>query len=301
MMKKPSAPFLLLAMMTLGACATSPVQKQINQAEESNLGQSKAKIEQAENDGARRLTPQSYAAAKADYQTATRAIQVHVNEPAAYQGAVAQSMQSSEALAQVLSIVNSMKVPEPAAMQVYQERQSSQTAQDKLRSDQMQNQAQLDALKNTNQKYASQEALNQKIASIRQQFSPDEADVFRDSGKLIVRLKSMQFNTARSEVKPSSYATLQKVKELIEALPADNVIVEGNTDSTGSAATNQKLSEQRADAVKQYLLSENAVSSSQIQAIGNGFEKPLASNKTAEGRAQNRRVDVVIESSALTG
>ena len=72
------------------------------------------------------------------------------------------------------------------------------------------------------------------------------------------------------------------------------VIVEGHTDSTGTVDVNQLLSEQRADAVREYLIANQTLPADRISAVGYGSERPLASNATGEGRAVNRRIDVII-------
>ena len=70
-------------------------------------------------------------------------------------------------------------------------------------------------------------------------------------------------------------------------------MVEGHTDSTGSPGKNQELSQERAQAVASYFQS-NGMESGKVEAVGYGFKKPLTSNKTKAGRAQNRRVDIII-------
>ena len=72
------------------------------------------------------------------------------------------------------------------------------------------------------------------------------------------------------------------------------VVVEGHTDSIGSDAYNMKLSQRRANAVRDYMV-KNGVSGSRIKTEAYGKTRPIASNKTAEGRAQNRRVDIVTQ------
>lgn len=74
-----------------------------------------------------------------------------------------------------------------------------------------------------------------------------------------------------------------------------NIVIEGHTDSLGKKDLNEELAEKRAEAVKKYLESnDGGIESAKIEAIGLGDNKPLATNKTAEGRAQNRRVDIII-------
>ena len=80
-------------------------------------------------------------------------------------------------------------------------------------------------------------------------------------------------------------------------------MIEGHTDSVGGKAINDKLSQNRANAVKEYLQTNGggiSAESSKIEAVGYGYQKPLATNKTADGRAQNRRVDIVIKPDTAT-
>jgi outer membrane protein OmpA-like peptidoglycan-associated protein len=73
------------------------------------------------------------------------------------------------------------------------------------------------------------------------------------------------------------------------------VVIEGHTDSTGSETLNQKLSRDRAESVRQYLIQNGTLSADKISAKGYGSSRPLASNATASGRAVNRRIDVIIK------
>jgi len=91
----------------------------------------------------------------------------------------------------------------------------------------------------------------------------------------------------------SSNATLDKVAEIAKKYPNLKLRVEGHTDSTGSADLNQTLSQKRADAVRNYLTSNGGIPGDQVVAAGFGKTRPIASNDTAEGRAQNRRVEFV--------
>ncbi|MFP3871154.1 MAG: OmpA family protein, partial [Syntrophobacteria bacterium] len=104
-------------------------------------------------------------------------------------------------------------------------------------------------------------------------------------------IRGVQFDLGRSEVKPSSYPILDEVAEVLEKNPSLRVEIEGHTDSTGTAALNQRLSEQRAEAVLEYLVSAG-ISRERLSAKGYGLTRPIASNNTREGRAKNRRVEL---------
>ena len=99
----------------------------------------------------------------------------------------------------------------------------------------------------------------------------------------------------------SNFPLLSKVQRVIATFDHGSVIVEGHTDSDGGKVLNEKLSAERAEAVKQYFIANNQGAAMEIKSVGYGFQKPLGTNKTAAGRAQNRRVDVLIRPDARAG
>lgn len=112
---------------------------------------------------------------------------------------------------------------------------------------------------------------------------------------LVVNLASaVLFDSGKSKLKPAAYGMLNEVVKLMQEYPDNNVLIEGHTDSRGSPAYNKKLSEARAHAVHEILVSKYGVDSKRIKAVGYGEEKPLANNKTESGREQNRRVEIII-------
>jgi outer membrane protein OmpA-like peptidoglycan-associated protein len=136
---------------------------------------------------------------------------------------------------------------------------------------------------------------NQKFEAVRQMFNEDEARVYSQGDTLVINLRKFNFPSGQNEVPTQSYGLLQKVQEAIRTFESPSVTVEGHTDSTGRPELNKALSEERAQAVRAYLLSNKIVPEERISAVGFGSEKPLASNQSVEGRATNRRIDVVIK------
>jgi outer membrane protein OmpA-like peptidoglycan-associated protein len=137
--------------------------------------------------------------------------------------------------------------------------------------------------------------LQKAIVRAQQSFDKDEAEVFQQGAdNLVIRLKKMAFASGRAELPQESLPLLTKVNNVITELNAKEVSVEGHTDSIGSEKLNLKLSQRRAEIVADYLRS-NANGQYEVDAKGFGFARPIASNKSKEGRAQNRRVDVVIK------
>ncbi|HEU4648035.1 MAG TPA: OmpA family protein [Gemmatimonadales bacterium] len=110
-------------------------------------------------------------------------------------------------------------------------------------------------------------------------------------GERRVVLQGVNFATGKAELTDSSKLVLEDVAQQLKANPEVRVEVQGHTDNVGSKALNQRLSEARAKTVEQFL-EANGVSPSQVTSKGYGMSKPVASNKTAEGRAKNRRVEL---------
>jgi outer membrane protein OmpA-like peptidoglycan-associated protein len=115
---------------------------------------------------------------------------------------------------------------------------------------------------------------------------------------LIVNMSDVLFDTGKYTLKPTTQISLAKVAGILEAYPGLKVQVEGYTDSVGTDEFNQKLSENRAAAVKDFLVSQG-VQPNSITSAGFGKSDPVADNTSASGRAQNRRVNMVVSGDAI--
>jgi len=104
----------------------------------------------------------------------------------------------------------------------------------------------------------------------------------------------INFDFDKSVIREADEAELKKAVGFVRKYPNANVKIEGHTDSMGTDQYNEKLSEQRADAVQNYLIQKGAVQRANISTVGYGESRPIADNKTDEGRAENRRVDILI-------
>jgi len=103
--------------------------------------------------------------------------------------------------------------------------------------------------------------------------------------------KTILFNTGKSSIKAESYNVLTDIIAILGKYPNARFSIEGHTDSVGSASSNKRLSESRANAVMTYLI-KNGIAQSRLQATGFGEDYPLADNASKDGRAQNRRVEI---------
>lgn len=136
--------------------------------------------------------------------------------------------------------------------------------------------------------------MDRQEREIRERTAGTDVEVIRRGDDLILQMPSgITFATDSSTVQPQFQPTLNKVADVLDRYNQTYVDVYGHTDSTGSAQYNQALSERRADAVADYLVSRG-VEAARIEALGYGLTQPIASNDTPEGRAQNRRVEIKI-------
>ncbi len=123
-----------------------------------------------------------------------------------------------------------------------------------------------------------------------------EAAMVKKEFKIV--LPEVYFETAKSDIKPESYPVLdgaaKTIKMVFEGNPDVKIEVQGHTDSRGSDAYNQKLSNDRAGSVKQYLVLNHNINADRLMARGYGESKPVASNDSPEGMAKNRRVEFVV-------
>jgi outer membrane protein OmpA-like peptidoglycan-associated protein len=124
------------------------------------------------------------------------------------------------------------------------------------------------------------------------------AAVRQEARGLIVTLPgSIYFDVNKSDVKPAMRARLTEIAKALAAVPTQRVLIEGHTDSDGTAVYNLQLSRLRADSVRSVLVA-GGVSPDRIEPQGYGETRPIATNGTAAGKAQNRRVELVLEGSA---
>ena len=105
-------------------------------------------------------------------------------------------------------------------------------------------------------------------------------------------LDDVQFATGKATITPDSFPRLDAMVEYMTHKKTARIEISGHTDAAGSKAVNKKLSQQRADAVRDYLVSRG-IDADRIKAVGYGDEKPIAPNDTSEGRQKNRRIEAV--------
>lgn len=114
-------------------------------------------------------------------------------------------------------------------------------------------------------------------------------------GCVVTIALNVEFDTDKSVVKEKYRGEIKKVADFMKQYPNTTAVIEGHTDNVDTAEYNKKLSQARANSVRQYLVSNFGIKASRLSAVGYGLTKPIASNSTEEGRQKNRRVQAVIK------
>jgi OOP family OmpA-OmpF porin len=138
-------------------------------------------------------------------------------------------------------------------------------------------------------------AREQRFRAAKSVLSPAEGEVlYNAANDVVLRLPGLAFGVGRSDITEEQVPLLEKIRQILGMFPNARLVIEGHTDNSGDPQANQQLSEKRAFAIMQYLRQSMMVPVDRIQAMGYGAEHPVGSNMTADGRAKNRRIDIII-------
>ena len=164
-------------------------------------------------------------------------------------------------------------------------------------------------LKDAEDKYGKQLALTEKdrlalaeqdrankeqFEKVQAMFTEREANVYRQRQNVLISAHGFQFPTGQSEIQTSNFPLMNKIIRAIRIFPDSRIEVTGHTDSTGADNINQSLSQARAEKVGKFLTEVGEIASNRITTRGYGESRPVASNETVAGRAENRRVEIKI-------
>jgi outer membrane protein OmpA-like peptidoglycan-associated protein len=138
---------------------------------------------------------------------------------------------------------------------------------------------------------AEQRAAVDKVQSL---FTAAEANVYQQRQNILISAHGFRFPPGGSEIGTENFALMNRIIQAVQTFPESHIEISGHTDSTGSATVNRTLSRARAANVAKFLSAVGGIPASRIIATGYGEERPVASNETPQGRASNRRVEVLI-------
>jgi outer membrane protein OmpA-like peptidoglycan-associated protein len=287
------------------------------QAELDSLRQSLESDSAARSDRARQQHEAVTAAQARRQQAEAEAAALRQKAEDAERQAQAAQAEAQQANAQAQQANVQAQQAQAAAEQAQAAAQQTQAQLDQTKAAAQQTQAQLDQTKAAAQQTQAQ--LDQTQAAAQQtQAELDQAKQLlaeRDAEARLLRVQNelariastrseqrglivtlsggILFDTGKTSLKPGAKSTLRRIAKQLQTDPSLKIAVEGHTDNVGTVAKNQALSEKRANAVRDYLVSAG-IASDHITATGRGEEAPVATNKTAAGRQHNRRVELVI-------
>jgi outer membrane protein OmpA-like peptidoglycan-associated protein len=132
------------------------------------------------------------------------------------------------------------------------------------------------------------------LARVQRLFGRDEGRVLLDDRDVILRLHGLQFASGKADLPPEATPLLTKVAQVVKLLPGARLVVEGHTDEQGKPDANLQLSQQRAAAVRSWLVQNAGLEPARMTALGFGASRPVATNDTEEGRTLNRRIEIIL-------
>ena len=146
----------------------------------------------------------------------------------------------------------------------------------------------------TEEERRKNEELAAKFSFVQSLFSKKEAEVYRQSDNVLIRAHGFNFPSGVSEIQSYNFALLNKIINAINQFPNSKIVVSGHTDNVGDNAMNLALSEARAEKVAKFLNEVGQIGIERIKSRGYGMQRPVYGNETPEGRAANRRVEILI-------
>ncbi len=137
-------------------------------------------------------------------------------------------------------------------------------------------------------------AVKEQFETVQAMFTAEEANVYLQRQNVLISAHGFLFPSGVSEIQTVNFPLMNKIIRAIKIFPNARIEVSGHTDSTGSDNINKTISQARAEKVGKFLTEVGEISAKRITAVGYGESRPLATNKTAQGRAENRRVEIKI-------
>jgi outer membrane protein OmpA-like peptidoglycan-associated protein len=263
--------------LLLGACASSAPTQQLVDARRT--------FHQAELSSAAKMTPDDLLTARQALDAAERA---HKDDPGSNREAhLAYLAERKAQIAMVSGDIASAQELERDAHARYQSQleQKARTSQSKLQDAQSQLKNAEQGKQDAEARAAAAMASLQEVATVKEE----------ERGTVVTLSGSVLFPTGGETLSDVARQSLDKVAQALQEQPqGSHIRIEGYTDARGSDASNEALSQRRAQAVRDYL-AQRGVDGSMLEAVGRGEADPIASNDTPDGRANNRRVEIVIQ------
>lgn len=273
---------------------------------EDNLNQVRQTMTQAIKEGAKERAPRTYQIASDSLRQADEFIDHNPHEPTGITAAALRARMDVDHLLKITRDTRVINEQDAESIALAKERQEKELVAEKdaaaKAAERLEHaQGTVASMREQNLSLTSENAFNEMFNGVASRFEANQVEVLRNGNRLTLRLKSLHFPSGKATLQSEDYDLLAAVRDVVLDFAPATVTIQGHTDSIGGSDTNLKLSLGRANAVQEYFATNGLhVNSIQMQALGYGDQQPIASNKTANGRAQNRRVDVIIQPEATT-
>lgn len=281
MLHANTAVALVLAATTV-ACSATPPPKELVDA--------RAAYQQAANGPANQVNPAQVHVAKESLDIAEKAFDEDPSAPETRDRAYIALRKAELADAQA-----GQSLAEQARDKAQKDLQDTQIAMGQKAQQEL-GQARQQLTKTTEQLAAEKKAREEAEKHLKESMDAlaKMATIKQDTRGTVITLSgSVLFASNKSDLLPAAMLALDNVVTAIKSDPSRNVTINGYTDSQGSKAYNQELSQKRADSVRNYFI-QHGIDAGMVKAVGFGPDNPIADNSTAEGRANNRRVEIVL-------
>jgi outer membrane protein OmpA-like peptidoglycan-associated protein len=268
------------------------------------LGYQEQIIKKSLEKGAEQKAPKSLNSAQKNYLSARNILSQNPRSPEKYMQVVKDSKTSSLLLENVMDkiVLADKPISEDAALRLIYANSEIKNlnneyadAQNELKNKKFKNQllrSQLNVTSNALVKTSNKLAIENKLNEIVKDFDKNEAEVYRQGNKVILRLRNIDFKLNSYKIPTESYAVLSKIASSVKDIKAQNITIQGHTDSTGSKSYNKELSLKRAKEVFEYMNTQDLDISLSYE--GAGESEPISNNENLQGRQMNRRVDFII-------
>jgi len=271
---------LLAATLTAAGCAASQPSKELLDARDA--------YNRGEHGKARQYNPAALHEAKVALDKAEAAFEEDPDSALARDEAYIALRRAERAEIEATTLANEQRKEKARAAANQAQAKGLQKAQSELESTREQLQ----------QEKAAREAAEAKSKEVLARLAAANAAAVKEEprGTVITLAGGVLFASNKSQLLPGAQNSLSQIAEALKDQDDKRVLIEGHTDSRGSDATNQALSKARADSVASFLIT-HGVPAERVTTAGLGPSRPVADNNTAEGRANNRRVEIVIQDS----
>jgi len=275
-----------------------------------------AAIKEAKKRNAHKLAPKTYKLAEEEYALAQNVLEVDRTNTAKAEQHAQNALWQAQRSMQIVDMINNFKTSdfENEDIVLWYQDQVARIV-DPVEQNVPFNQPNKEVVNGLNhrlqQLVAQQQSLESSIASAESQqreseivkskfefvsslFTPQEAEVYQQGNNVLIRAYGIAFASGSTELTSKNFPLMNKILEAIKQFPDASIVVSGHTDNVGADKTNLELSQQRAANVAKFLTEIGQLPVRRVSTVGYGKERPVANNDTPEGRAANRRVEILI-------